>query len=93
MKANDRDIGENARSTYNIIDGDERDIFEIITDPQTQEGVIQLRKVSLNTKVTTVQIKYSSINNFILKCPFFQLIQIHPWTATDGLLVELLFSP
>ncbi|XP_061077292.1 cadherin-8-like isoform X1 [Conger conger] len=44
VKANDRDIGENARSTYSIIDGDEKDVFEIITDPQTQEGVIQLRK-------------------------------------------------
>ncbi|KAG5839484.1 hypothetical protein ANANG_G00205480 [Anguilla anguilla] len=44
VKANDRDIGENARSTYSIIDGDEKDVFEITTDPQTQEGIIQLRK-------------------------------------------------
>lgn len=46
VKANDRDIGENARSMYNIIDGDERDVFEITTDPQTQEGILQLKKVS-----------------------------------------------
>uniref|UniRef100_A0A4W5NLH8 Cadherin domain-containing protein n=2 Tax=Salmonidae TaxID=8015 RepID=A0A4W5NLH8_9TELE len=38
VKANDRDIGENAKSTYNIIDGDEKDVFEITTDAQTQEG-------------------------------------------------------
>lgn len=45
VKANDRDIGENAKSTYNIIDGDERDVFEITTDAQTQEGILRLKKV------------------------------------------------
>uniref|UniRef100_A0A6Q2XQY9 Cadherin domain-containing protein n=1 Tax=Esox lucius TaxID=8010 RepID=A0A6Q2XQY9_ESOLU len=44
VKANDRDIGDNAKSTYNIIDGDEKDIFEITTDAQTQEGILQLKK-------------------------------------------------
>ncbi|KAK7899203.1 hypothetical protein WMY93_020056 [Mugilogobius chulae] len=38
VRANDRDIGENAKSTYNIIDGDGLGIFEIVTDAQTQEG-------------------------------------------------------
>ncbi|XP_036390689.1 cadherin-8-like isoform X1 [Megalops cyprinoides] len=53
VKANDRDKGENARSTYSIIDGDERDAFEIMTDPQTQEGVICLRKpLDFETKKT-----------------------------------------
>ncbi|XP_036440361.1 cadherin-8 [Colossoma macropomum] len=44
VKANDRDTGENAKSTYRIIGGDERDMFEIITDTQTQEGVLTLKK-------------------------------------------------
>ncbi|KPP69624.1 hypothetical protein Z043_111609, partial [Scleropages formosus] len=44
VKANDRDIGENARSTYSIIDGDEKDIFKITTDPETQEGILLLKK-------------------------------------------------
>nr|XP_057945664.1 cadherin-8 isoform X2 [Doryrhamphus excisus] len=44
VKANDRDIGENARSTYNIIEGDEQGVFEIITDAQSQEGILRLRK-------------------------------------------------
>ncbi|KAJ8271390.1 hypothetical protein COCON_G00102490 [Conger conger] len=44
VKANDRDVGENGRSTYNIIEGNERDIFEITTDPQTQEGMLRLKK-------------------------------------------------
>ncbi|MGH0124669.1 UNVERIFIED_CONTAM: hypothetical protein FKN15_072284 [Acipenser sinensis] len=44
VKANDRDIGENARSAYDIIDGDGIDVFEITTDPQTQEGILRLKK-------------------------------------------------
>uniref|UniRef100_A0A8C1GNK3 Cadherin 8 n=1 Tax=Cyprinus carpio TaxID=7962 RepID=A0A8C1GNK3_CYPCA len=44
VKANDRDIGENAKSAYSIIGGDERDIFEIVTDAQTQEGILRLKK-------------------------------------------------
>lgn len=45
VKANDRDIGENAKSTYSIIEGDDQGVFEIITNATTQEGILQLRKV------------------------------------------------
>ncbi|XP_072320842.1 cadherin-8 isoform X2 [Eucyclogobius newberryi] len=44
VRANDRDIGENAKSIYNIIEGDELGVFEIVTDGQTQEGILRLRK-------------------------------------------------
>ncbi|KAK2853464.1 hypothetical protein Q5P01_006125 [Channa striata] len=44
VKANDRDTGENAKSTYSIIEGDDQGIFEIITDGQTQEGILRLKK-------------------------------------------------
>ncbi|XP_034041333.1 LOW QUALITY PROTEIN: cadherin-8 [Thalassophryne amazonica] len=44
VKANDRDIGENSKSTYSIIEGDEQGVFEIATDTQTQEGILQLKK-------------------------------------------------
>ncbi|XP_035992172.1 cadherin-8-like [Fundulus heteroclitus] len=44
VKADDRDIGENAKSTYNIIEGDDLGIFEIVTDAQTQEGILRLKK-------------------------------------------------
>ncbi|XP_033482865.2 cadherin-8 isoform X2 [Epinephelus lanceolatus] len=44
VKANDRDIGENAKSTYSIIEGDDQGMFEIITDAQTQEGILRLKK-------------------------------------------------
>ncbi|PWA17341.1 hypothetical protein CCH79_00014395 [Gambusia affinis] len=46
VKATDRDIGENAKSTYNIIEGDDQGTFEIITDAQTQDGILRLRKDS-----------------------------------------------
>uniref|UniRef100_A0AAQ5YWU0 Cadherin domain-containing protein n=1 Tax=Amphiprion ocellaris TaxID=80972 RepID=A0AAQ5YWU0_AMPOC len=44
VKANDRDIGENAKSTYSIIEGDEQGMFIITTDSQTQEGILRLKK-------------------------------------------------
>ncbi|NXG99794.1 CADH8 protein, partial [Loxia leucoptera] len=44
VKANDLDIGENAKSSYDIIEGDGMDVFEITTDAQTQDGVIRVRK-------------------------------------------------
>ncbi|NXH19292.1 CADH8 protein, partial [Bucco capensis] len=44
VKANDLDIGENAKSSYDIIEGDGMDIFEITTDSQTQDGIIRARK-------------------------------------------------
>uniref|UniRef100_A0A8C5GFL6 Cadherin-8-like n=1 Tax=Gouania willdenowi TaxID=441366 RepID=A0A8C5GFL6_GOUWI len=44
VKANDRDIGENAKSTYSIIEGDDQNVFEIVTDAQTQEGILRVKK-------------------------------------------------
>uniref|UniRef100_A0A674PIA4 Cadherin 8 n=1 Tax=Takifugu rubripes TaxID=31033 RepID=A0A674PIA4_TAKRU len=44
VKANDRDTGENSKSTYGIVEGDDQGVFEIITDSQTQEGILQLKK-------------------------------------------------
>lgn len=46
VKANDLDIGENAKSFYDIIEGDGMDIFEIAADSQTQDGILRLRKVN-----------------------------------------------
>nr|XP_023857898.1 cadherin-8 [Salvelinus alpinus] len=63
VKANDRDIGENAKSTYNIIDGDEKDVFEIITDAQTQEGILRLKKpLNFETKKSyTLKVEAANI--------------------------------
>ncbi|XP_070850223.1 cadherin-8 isoform X2 [Chaetodon trifascialis] len=45
VKANDRDIGENSKSTYSIVEGDDQSMFEVITDTQTQEGILRLKKI------------------------------------------------
>lgn len=64
VKANDRDIGENAKSSYSIISGDEKDVFEILTDSQTQEGILTLKKVRTSlilfktTTTTTTTVFY-----------------------------------
>ncbi|XP_006006530.1 cadherin-6 [Latimeria chalumnae] len=44
IKATDADIGENAKVDYNIIDGDGLEMFDIITDKNTQEGVVTVKK-------------------------------------------------
>ncbi|XP_048868434.1 cadherin-10-like isoform X2 [Brienomyrus brachyistius] len=44
IKANDADIGENAEIHYSIMDGDGQDMFTIVTDRITQEGIITVKK-------------------------------------------------
>ncbi|KAJ6653236.1 hypothetical protein lerEdw1_009986, partial [Lerista edwardsae] len=44
IQANDPDVGENAEIEYSIADGDGSDMFEIITDKDTQEGIITVKK-------------------------------------------------
>ncbi|XP_058033762.1 cadherin-10 isoform X2 [Ahaetulla prasina] len=44
IKASDADIGRNAELEYRIIDGDGRDMFDVVTQKDTQEGIITVRK-------------------------------------------------
>ncbi|NXG33683.1 CADH9 protein, partial [Dromaius novaehollandiae] len=44
IKANDPDVGENAETEYSISNGDGSDMFDIITDKDTQEGIITVKK-------------------------------------------------
>ncbi|KAM4875178.1 cadherin-10 isoform 1-T2 [Thomomys bottae] len=44
VKATDADIGKNAEVEYRIIDGDGTDMFDIITEKETQEGIIIVKK-------------------------------------------------
>ncbi|NXJ22454.1 CADH8 protein, partial [Dicrurus megarhynchus] len=64
VKANDLDIGENAKSSYDIIEGDGMDIFEITTDAQTQDGIIRVRKpLDFETKKSyTLKVEAANIH-------------------------------
>ncbi|KAM6412161.1 cadherin-9 isoform 1-T2 [Pluvialis apricaria] len=44
IKANDPDVGENAEIEYSISNGDGSDMFDIVTDKNTQEGIITVKK-------------------------------------------------
>lgn len=44
IKAEDPDVGRNAEMEYSIVGG--HDMFNIVTDQSTQEGIIVIKKVS-----------------------------------------------
>ncbi|XP_043937751.1 cadherin-8 isoform X2 [Protopterus annectens] len=44
VKVYDRDIEDNAKSSYGIIEGDGMDVFQITSDPETQDGIITIKK-------------------------------------------------
>lgn len=43
IKAEDPDVGRNAEMEYSIVGG--HDMFNIVTDQSTQEGIIVIKKV------------------------------------------------
>lgn len=45
MKASDADVGENAAVAYSLTEGEGLDMFDVITDQETQEGIITVKKV------------------------------------------------
>ncbi|XP_041488083.1 cadherin-12 isoform X1 [Microtus oregoni] len=44
IRAVDPDFGKNAEIEYNIVPGDGGNLFDIVTDEDTQEGIIKLKK-------------------------------------------------
>ncbi|XP_054553047.1 cadherin-8 isoform X3 [Talpa occidentalis] len=86
VKANDQDIGENAQSSYDIIDGDGTALFEITSDAQAQDGIIRLRKpLDFETKKSyTLKVEAANVHidpRFSARGPFKD-------TATVKIVVE-----
>ncbi|CAI5780164.1 cadherin-9-like isoform X1 [Podarcis lilfordi] len=65
IKANDPDMGENAEIEYSIAPGDGSDVFDIITDKDTQEGIITVKK----------QLDFEKKNLYALKV---EATNVHP---------------
>ncbi|KAF7242794.1 Cadherin-11 [Varanus komodoensis] len=81
VKAKDPDIGENGLVTYNIIDGDGIEMFEITTDYETQEGVVKLKKhVDYETKRTySLKVEAANVHidpKFISNGPFKDTVTV-----------------
>nr|XP_023651241.1 cadherin-11-like isoform X2 [Paramormyrops kingsleyae] len=64
LKARDPDLGENGLVTYSLIEGNSMDVFEIVTDSGTQEGIIKLQKaVDFESKrAYTLRVEASNVN-------------------------------
>ncbi|XP_044516546.1 cadherin-11 isoform X4 [Gracilinanus agilis] len=81
LKAKDPDIGENGLVTYNIIDGDGMELFEITTDYETQEGVVKLKKpVDFETKKAySLKVEAANVHidpKFISNGPFKDTVTV-----------------
>lgn len=46
IQAQDLDVGSNARVDFAIVPGDEGNMFDIISNGQSQEGIVVLKKVN-----------------------------------------------
>ncbi|XP_068053475.1 cadherin-9 isoform X2 [Anomalospiza imberbis] len=62
IKANDPDVGENAEIEYSISNGDGSDMFDIITDKDTQEGIITVKKLGPFKDTAFVKISVEDID-------------------------------
>uniref|UniRef100_A0A8D2IQ38 Cadherin domain-containing protein n=3 Tax=Varanus komodoensis TaxID=61221 RepID=A0A8D2IQ38_VARKO len=44
IKATDADVGSNAEMEYSILEGDGSEMFGVVTDEETQEGIVTVKK-------------------------------------------------
>nr|XP_056710165.1 cadherin-9-like isoform X1 [Euleptes europaea] len=72
IKANDPDVGKNAETEYSIAAGDGSDMFDIITDTVTQEGIITVKKQLDYEKKNLYTLKVEATNTH-LDARFFHL--------------------
>ncbi|MGH0145266.1 UNVERIFIED_CONTAM: hypothetical protein FKN15_032845 [Acipenser sinensis] len=91
IKANDADVGENAEVKYNIIGGDGVDMFDIMTDKDTQEGVITVKRPLDYERKKIYTIKVQTENTHL--DPRFLLLGPFKDTATVKITVEDVDEP
>ncbi|XP_077665276.1 cadherin-6 isoform X1 [Eretmochelys imbricata] len=65
IKANDADMGENAEIEYSITEGDGSDMFGVITDKDTQEGIITVKKALDFEKKKLYTLKVEATNTHV----------------------------
>ncbi|XP_048363522.1 cadherin-9-like isoform X1 [Sphaerodactylus townsendi] len=65
IRANDPDVGENAEIEYSIADGEGSDMFDIITDKDTQEGIITVKKQLDHEKKNLYALKVEATNTHL----------------------------
>ncbi|KAM9308646.1 cadherin-6-like [Gastrophryne carolinensis] len=91
IKANDADEGVNAETEYKISDGDEHDMFQIITDRETQEGVIIVKKPLDYEKIRMYNLKVEAVNAY--EDPRFYYMGPFKDVATIRIIVEDVDEP
>ncbi|XP_044076351.1 cadherin-7-like isoform X2 [Siniperca chuatsi] len=91
IKALDLDVGPNAEMDYRILDGDGLGTFRIITDPNTQEGLVTLQKtLDFETK-SSYMLRIEASNRYVDT----RFLSTGPFSdvATVRLLVENVDEP
>ncbi|KAM4688659.1 cadherin-6-like [Discoglossus pictus] len=91
IKANDLDEGKNAETEYHISDGDESNMFDIITDKETQEGVIIVKKALDFERKRFYNLKVEAVNIHVNP----QFLHLGPFKdyATVRIMVEDVDEP
>ncbi|XP_018534601.1 cadherin-7 isoform X1 [Lates calcarifer] len=91
IKALDLDVGPNAEMDYRILDGDGLGTFRILTDPNTQEGLVILHKtLDFETK-SSYTLRVEASNRYV--DTRFLSVGLFSDVATVHLLVENVDEP
>ncbi|XP_074842051.1 cadherin-6 [Carettochelys insculpta] len=91
IKANDADVGENAEIKYSITEGDGSDMFGVITDKDTQEGIVTVKKALDFEKKKLYTLKVEAANTHV--DPQFLYLGPFKDSTTVRILVEDVDEP
>uniref|UniRef100_A0A8D1EGM8 Cadherin-6 n=1 Tax=Sus scrofa TaxID=9823 RepID=A0A8D1EGM8_PIG len=91
IKASDADMGENAEIEYSITEGEGLDMFDVITDQETQEGIITVKKILDFEKKKVYTLKVEASNPHVE--PRFLYLGPFKDSATVRIMVEDVDEP